>query len=296
MEFTATEEEIIIAKLYIIHLECNEPIQGDLDQYKFMLVRHALSEYNFNIVKAYATTTHVNELDLCLKAHRINKESFDCQLHQLGVLQAKSCQKVYNEIEFKAVFVSPMRRTLQTAYYLFETHPDRQNIKFIVLPMLRGDKRAIYHLSIDSISAAKEEYTNKNGICYDFSHCSQFKASEVNGVDIFRSDEERKRVTRSDRTDESGDNSNFEVIKSESSYNDETKEWLEDKTEMNTNSQRIKDFLNKWNRENPSDENKKIAAVSHSASLKAFKAKEEKDSSAEEFTYFQNCEFKFMNF
>ena len=40
-------------------------------------------------------------------------------------------------INLKTVFVSPLRRALQTSYLLFKDHPNFKNIKFVIHPDLR---------------------------------------------------------------------------------------------------------------------------------------------------------------
>jgi|LakMenEpi03Aug12_release.lakeMendotaPanAssembly.Ray.scaffolds.fasta_scaffold5343521_1 hypothetical protein len=45
--------------------------------------------------------------------------------------------KYINEIEFQTVFVSPMYRTCMTAMNMFKTHPKRQIIKFVILPIAK---------------------------------------------------------------------------------------------------------------------------------------------------------------
>ena len=41
------------------------------------------------------------------------------------------------EMELACVIVSPLRRTMQTAYYLLKDRPDFANILFIVEPLCR---------------------------------------------------------------------------------------------------------------------------------------------------------------
>ena len=42
-----------------------------------------------------------------------------------------------NSLQIHTVFVSPLRRALETAYYVFKNHPNFNNINFIVVPKLR---------------------------------------------------------------------------------------------------------------------------------------------------------------
>lgn len=46
-------------------------------------------------------------------------------------------QKILNELEIKLCFVSPLRRTLQTAYLMLYNHPNFENIKFVIVPMMK---------------------------------------------------------------------------------------------------------------------------------------------------------------
>ena len=38
---------------------------------------------------------------------------------------------------FKTLFVSPMRRTVETAYHIFRSHPNFREMEFIIHPDLR---------------------------------------------------------------------------------------------------------------------------------------------------------------
>lgn len=40
-------------------------------------------------------------------------------------------------VEFDTVFVSPLLRAVETAYYMFEDHPNFENIQFVIHPDLR---------------------------------------------------------------------------------------------------------------------------------------------------------------
>ena len=41
-------------------------------------------------------------------------------------------KKDYEKLDIKYVYISPLRRAIETAYYLFKDHPN--NPKFIILP------------------------------------------------------------------------------------------------------------------------------------------------------------------
>jgi hypothetical protein len=42
-----------------------------------------------------------------------------------------------NEIDFHTVFVSPMYRTCMTTVGMFKTHPNREKINFLVVPIAK---------------------------------------------------------------------------------------------------------------------------------------------------------------
>ena len=39
-------------------------------------------------------------------------------------------------MNYKVVYVSPLRRTLMTAMHMFKNHPNKDNIQFKVLPVV----------------------------------------------------------------------------------------------------------------------------------------------------------------
>jgi broad specificity phosphatase PhoE len=65
------------------------------------------------------------------------KSLIDPPLLKEGVKQCEAAQVIANGINVSVVFVSPMLRTCETAIHTFKTHPNRKNIKFLVLPSLK---------------------------------------------------------------------------------------------------------------------------------------------------------------
>ena len=102
------------------------------------LLRHANSNFNY----AWAQTlslieqgTHTNE---ALTNLSFDTALLDCPLSELGRAQCMKAQTEARQLkEVKTVFVSPLRRALQTAYLVFKDHPNFKNIKFIMHPDLR---------------------------------------------------------------------------------------------------------------------------------------------------------------
>jgi broad specificity phosphatase PhoE len=54
-----------------------------------------------------------------------------------GRQQCTDKEELVNQIDFEVVYVSPMRRTLESAFILFKEHPNFQKIKFVLLPVAR---------------------------------------------------------------------------------------------------------------------------------------------------------------
>ena len=65
--------------------------------------------------------------------YRFRKDLVDCELTDLGIQQAKEAGEKLKDINISLVLVSPLRRTLQTAYYAFKDHPSKPKFKIILL-------------------------------------------------------------------------------------------------------------------------------------------------------------------
>jgi broad specificity phosphatase PhoE len=97
-----------------------------------LMIRHGKSVANVE----YANVSEKDE-SLILHHWRLNKDLRDSRLAPLGIEQSKNAGIIMNQIKVHTVLVSPLRRTLETAYYIFKEHPDFSKIKFIVVPNLR---------------------------------------------------------------------------------------------------------------------------------------------------------------
>jgi hypothetical protein len=56
------------------------------------------------------------------------------------------------------VFVSPLRRALQTAHGIFETHPNRKIMKFVVIPYISEGMREIVDFPRGTFEELKKEF------------------------------------------------------------------------------------------------------------------------------------------
>ena len=66
-------------------------------------------------------------------------EFVDSPLSKLGEKQCRVASKLAGKLipNLRILLVSPLKRTLQTAYLIFKNHPNFQNIKVILVPDLR---------------------------------------------------------------------------------------------------------------------------------------------------------------
>ncbi len=135
----------------------------------YILIRHAYSEYNF---KSQEVRTKHGEESEEMKKLRGDPTLFDPCLHEVGILQAESNQEHVNAVNFKVVFVSPLQRTLQTCIHLFKNHPNKSNIHFVVLPIIREVLETSNDIALD-IDLIVEKYSSGKEICqginFDFS-------------------------------------------------------------------------------------------------------------------------------
>ena len=104
-----------------------------------MLIRHANSEANeaANLVLKEAQQTKLGlPLERWLQVYG-NDKYIDSQLTQQGIKQCEDASEHVNKIDFKYLFVSPLRRTIETTYYTFRNHPNWKTMDIILHPLLR---------------------------------------------------------------------------------------------------------------------------------------------------------------
>lgn len=124
------------------------------DSSQVLLLRHACSEFNYvsqtlteqngKFYRSYFDSCTIKLIlinctaDLSkFKQNAINPGMRDCKLSEKGLAECENLQEIANALNVHTVFVSPMRRTLLTAYHVFKNHPNFDSIKFIVCPLMR---------------------------------------------------------------------------------------------------------------------------------------------------------------
>ena len=83
-----------------------------------------------------------------------------------------------NQVNYKVVYVSPLRRAIQTAVNMFKTHPNKANIKFKVFPLVTEVFMSTCDIGNDVFENEKE-FSNIEGMHFDFTLVKQFKVPQL---------------------------------------------------------------------------------------------------------------------
>ena len=87
-------------------------------------------------------------------------EYLNCELNEKGINQAKEVSNKIKELKFEEIFCSPLYRTIQTAYYLFLNHPQK-NITIKIHPFLVEIQGGVHDFVTD-IEKIQKSQTNQN--------------------------------------------------------------------------------------------------------------------------------------
>lgn len=132
-----------------------------LEQARTLLIRHANSTFNSRwshvqqkIARGEATEDGFIEV--------VNDMSLlDCPLSDLGISQCLQEAPLVSQLSnIRTVFVSPLRRALQTAFLLFREHPNFSRMRFIVHPLLRENMHTVCDIP-ESHHLLKSEFLSR---------------------------------------------------------------------------------------------------------------------------------------
>jgi broad specificity phosphatase PhoE len=126
-----------------------------------ILLRHAESKSN-QLKSQIRSIKHTKE-DI-LRA-RTNLKYIDPSITELGKQQCEATAEVTDKLKVEIVLVSPMTRTMQTAYNVFKSHPNFNNIEFIVVPKLKEILSSVSSIPKDitkTIENFKSKFPNLN--------------------------------------------------------------------------------------------------------------------------------------
>ncbi|CAI2375142.1 unnamed protein product [Moneuplotes crassus] len=100
---------------------------------KVILVRHANTVFNLEHDTFIAEHGYARDV---LKIQYDEKHR-DTPLSEFGIQQAKNASKYAKDLDVDLVLISPLKRTIQTAYYLLRNHPNKEKINYVIHPGIR---------------------------------------------------------------------------------------------------------------------------------------------------------------
>lgn len=236
------------------------------------LIRHAQSKYNYEEALAKENNKDPHEVNL-------RKELIDAYLTNLGESQAQKANNAAKELDITTVYVSPLRRALQTAQFLFQGHKNKP--KMIVLPLIREKLGATCDIPED-LNTVKAEFP-----LFDFSIPMQTKPPEYYLFDSMRDERWGKKFLQEYLQNK---DLHWYEYKTPSLFFYQqlvrVQGDLESRRGMKKRVEEVKQFLLENTRED-----EKIALVSHGSYLKAFTATEFAENGyALNGHLFENCE------
>ena len=114
--------------------QVEKPDSEELAKSQVCLIRHGTTKFNVEFQELAIKYGLDGEE---WKQLKIRKDLIDPPINELGIAQCENGSKHINEIDFHTVFVSPMLRTCMTAAHMFQNHPNKENIKFVVVPSIK---------------------------------------------------------------------------------------------------------------------------------------------------------------
>lgn len=132
-----------------------------LEAAKVIIIRHANSTFNLRWAQVEREIQLGNSTEEAFLDVVRDMNLLDCPLSELGIQQCRDAAKQAHSLQnIKTVFISPLRRALQTAHLLFKDHPNFSRIKFHVHPLLRENMHTVCDIP-ERFDVVKNEYSAK---------------------------------------------------------------------------------------------------------------------------------------
>jgi broad specificity phosphatase PhoE len=133
----------------------------DCAKSKVILIRHANTVCNARV----AALQKENEIRGTTLGEWMDLYSdtsvYDNKLTERGIEQCRLGNIHAKKVNFKYVWVSPMRRALETAYLIMKDHPNFGEIKFIIHPDIREKLGGADDVPSQNIQNLFKEYNEK---------------------------------------------------------------------------------------------------------------------------------------
>jgi bisphosphoglycerate-dependent phosphoglycerate mutase len=131
--------------------------------------------------------THFNKYshDFSEEEAKIKIEFLDCPLSDIGKNQSEYLSHQVNKYKIKYIFCSPLYRCLETCLLSLSSHPDKENLKVIVHPLVTETVHCIHDFS-KRIYEKKEKFSRINtGLNFDWSLFDSLHENEVHAETYF---------------------------------------------------------------------------------------------------------------
>jgi broad specificity phosphatase PhoE len=154
--------------------ESSEPkIYERNDSGKLLYIRHGQTHFN--------KFSH----DFSEEEAKIKIEFLDCPLSDHGKDQSKNLSEKVKNYKIKYIFCSPLHRCLETCLISLNNHPDKENLKIIIHPLITETVHCIHDFS-KRIFEKKENFNKaKTGLEFDWSLFDSLHENEVHGETYF---------------------------------------------------------------------------------------------------------------
>ena len=172
-----TPKEVI--DKYSLSLESPPMDKDELAEASYVLIRHGFSQFNY---KELVSKTEFGPRSAPHIAVELDPFGMDPELHPSGIVQCEFHQEEVNKIDYKVVFTSPMQRTMMTTIHMFKNHPNKENIKFVVLPFMREVYHTTNDIAIDCFEMMDKFGEGKEAACglnFDFSNMFMYGVPEL---------------------------------------------------------------------------------------------------------------------
>ena len=234
----------------------------------YVLIRHGLSKFNY---AALVAKTEHGEDSPEFRAVEADPNMIDPELHDVGIMQCEAQHAVVNTIDWQVVFTSPMQRAMMTTVHMFKSHPNKDKIKFVVVPMVREILHTTNDIAMDCdelMAKYGEGQPAACGIKFDFSRFFLYGIPQLWQVFTLANVRKQQEIisqlvkTNPEANHEAPQKTNvIEVLKSTFAKYDKA---FEDVDSLLRRATVIDDFLKEHLRCNPLEGDQKYAVVCHS--------------------------------
>lgn len=251
-----------------------------------LLVRHANTLFNLRYVEIEEEHGYGKQIrDLfCDKSLR------NSELSEFGIEQCKFASKYAKDLELDMVIVSPLHRTMQTAYYLLRHHPQFESVPFVMHPGVREHVFGMSETTRNMAEAIDTKYSKlfKN---LDIQHMYKEGTQEIDEIFYTRGYQPEVQEKFQGKTQDEIDEVIIEFAQKRFPRASEYLEGTYDRC------QDVKKFVKHRLETRPQEaQNKKILIVTHSVFLKFWTGRWDGmprpfKALAESYQQVRNCEF-----